>query len=433
MQETPTEVDPQAALASLEARLKETPRAARPLEHAALSYSVGLAYAELPTGDRERNLSRAVASYHRAAEIFWPDRFPVEHARVQNALGSALRDLGRHREAEAAFTRATELLAPGLAPAELGAALNNLGLVRSELGDHQRAIAALRQSVQLFETAREPRQVVMARHNLGQATAAAGDHAAAVQTYDVGIGEADPELVPYQWAMLHHSKGVSLTALGDGPAAADAFTNALRVFTRQRYPFQYALAKNNLGLACAQIGGSTPLRRAVAAYEDALRVLDPRVHRAQWEQAYRNMELAETGLREEGLGMTRTQHFAALVADVEGEARIMLLRERLTEILELPEPRRTESLAELDLVALRLPDSQMRSFTAAWLHVLMELPNDMLLAGLRARLAAHGQIASDEDRALAEEALEDTIQGELLAPQRIRVRDTLTAMGYERR
>ncbi|HVM15287.1 MAG TPA: tetratricopeptide repeat protein [Egibacteraceae bacterium] len=431
MQTTPP-ATPEQKLADLEARLKATPRAARPLEHASLRHSIGLAYAELPSGDRRVNLSRAVASYRQALSLFGPQRFPVEHARVQTALGAALRELGESRQAVEACSRAVELLAGSHAAGELGAALNNLGLARSDLGEHEGAVEALRQAVQVFTAAAESRQRPMALHNLGQAQAAAGDHEAAIETYEQAITETDDESFPYQWALLQHAHGISLTALGEGRQAAGAFEAALGVFTRQRYPFPHALAKNNLGLAYAQLGDVTSLRRALAAYSDALRVLDPRLHRPQWEQTYRNLELAESALEDQGIQATRTEHFVALVASVDDRERLGLLRRRLLDLLSLPEKQRDEQLTEHEVAVLALDDKEARKVTATWLEVLMELPDDMIIPGLQARMTAHTYLSTDEEREAAAEMMEYVISNELLAPQRIRIRDTLEAMGYER-
>lgn len=423
---------PEQKLADLEARLKATPRAARPLEHASLRHSIGLAYAELPSGDRRMNLSRAVASYRQALSLFGPQRFPVEHARVQNALGAALRELGETQAAIDACSRAVDLLAGGHAPGELGAALNNLGLARSDLGQHEEAVSNLHQAVEVFAASSEPRQSSMARHNLGQAQAAAGDHADAVQTYEKAINETDEEALPYQWALLHHARGVSLSALGQGAEAAAAFEASLGVFTRQRYPFPHALAKNNLGLAHAQVGDVTSLRRALAAFSDAVRVLDPRLHRPQWEQTYRNLELTESALEDQGVKATRAEHFVALLAEVDEQERLGLLRRRLLDLLVLPEKQRDEQLAEIEVAVLELVHDAALRVTATWLDVLMELPDDMLLAALQARMTAHGFLPTDEDRRAAAELMEYAISNELLAPQRMRVRDTLETMGYER-
>lgn len=423
---------PEQQLAELEARLKATPRAARPIEHASLRHSIGLAYAELPSGDRNMNLSRAAASYRQALSLFGPRRFPVEHARVQNALGAALRELGQAQDAIDACSRAVDLLAGGHAPGELAAALNNLGLARSDLGQHEEAVASLRQAVEIFTAASEPRQGAMARHNLGQAQAAGGDHAGAVATYEEAISETDDEALPYQWALLQHACGVSLSALGRGQEAAAAFEASLGVFTRQRYPFPHALAKNNLGLAHSQIGDITSLRRGLAACHDALQVLDFRLHKPQWEQTHRNLELIESALEDQGVKATRTEHFVALLGDIEEQERLGLLRRRMLDLLMLPDKQRDERLTELEVAVLGQDREKALRITATWLDVLMELPDDLLVAALKARMTAHSLLPSDEARQDAAELMEYAISNELLAPQRMRVRDTLETMGYER-
>lgn len=423
---------PEQTLADLEARLKATPRASRPLEHASLRHSIGLAYAELPSGDRQLNLSRAVASYRQAASLFGPHRFPVEHARVQAAMGAALRELGQAREAIQACERAVGLLAGGHAPGDLGAALNNLGLARSDLGDHEAAVEALRQAVDVFTAGSEPRQRSMALHNLGQAHAAGGNHEAAVATYEEGLAGTSEESLPYQWALLHHARGVSLSALGRGAEAAEAFDASLGVFTRQRYPFQYALAKNNLGLAHAQVGDVTSLRRALAAFYDAAQTFDFITHREQWEQVQKNLNLTESALAEQGVEGTPTEHFVALLAEVGPDERVRLLRRRLLDLLGLPERQRDERLTELDVAVLALDREHAQALTGVWMEVLMELPDEMLRAALQARMYAHSFLPDDQAREEASELLEHAISNEVQAPQRMRVRDTLESMGYER-
>lgn len=427
-----TTTEPEQVIKDLRARLERTPRTARPLEHAALRYQLGLAYAELPTGERELNLSRAVASYERAAELFSPEHHPAEHARVQSARGAALREIGSAQDAVNACETAVRLLTDAGAPGELGAALNNLGLSRSDLGLHDEAVAALEAAIEAFDEAGEDHQRAMARHNLGHAQAAAGAHEAATASYEQGLDELDVEEAPYQWGLLQHALGVSLSAAGQPERAAEAFAASLRSFTRNRYPFQFALAKNNYGLAWAQVGGTIPLRRAVASYEDALRIFDVRVHRTQWEQVYRNLEMAESALADLGAEGSRAEHFAALLGTLEDETeRTRVLRERLEVYFELPDKQRDDALGELSMAALSLDPEVLARFTAAWLNVLMELPNDNLVQGLQARLTA--QAAADAETAQkANEVLDQTIQTQLLSPQRMRVRDTLEMMGWER-
>ncbi|MGH7425510.1 MAG: hypothetical protein ACREJP_05025, partial [Candidatus Methylomirabilales bacterium] len=229
----------------------------------------------------------------------------------------------------------------------------------------------------------------------------------------------------------HHSLGVAYTGVQDPARAAEAFQQALRVFTRNRFPFQYALSKNNLGLAYAQMGGVPALRRALASYEDALRMLDVRMHREQWEQVYRNMELAESALADLGERRTRSEHLVLLLADEEEEAMMSRMRERLTEYTLMAEPRRSNSLAELNAAVLALPDDGARKVSGGWLHVLMELPHEQFLAGLSSWMRAY-QVYDEAGRERAAEIMDWTVNHELLAPQRIRVRDTLYQLGWER-
>lgn len=160
-------------------------------------------------------------------------------------------------------------------------------------------------------------------------------------------------------------------------------------------------------------------------------ILDVRMHREQWEQVFKNLELAEKGLKELGQQGTRAEHFVRLLGQEDDQTMVNRFRERLSEYTTLPDPRRVEALAELDVAMLGLPDDQASRLTNSWLSILMELPHEQFLAGLQARMIAHGTLGG-EARERAVRILDNTIQNELLAPQRIRVRDTLYSIGYER-
>src|SRR5712675_1648417 len=108
-----------------------------------------------------------------------------------------------------------------------------------------------------------------------------------------------------------------------------------------------------------------------------------------------------------------------------------MLRERIEYFLRLPEPSRSEELAELDRAVLALNEQGAWRVTATWLNVLMELPNDAMVAALHARLAAH-EALDPEARKRAEWMLDTVITQELASPQRVRVRDTLSMLGHER-
>ena len=94
--------DRQSIIRSLEEQLARTSRADRPYEHAAVSYRLGMAYAE-STGTQTDGLRRALAHFDTAAAIFDPRFDPVEHARVLNAAGAVHRGLGNRKKAAELF------------------------------------------------------------------------------------------------------------------------------------------------------------------------------------------------------------------------------------------------------------------------------------------------------------------------------------------
>ena len=430
---------------SLEAQLAQTPRSSRPYEHAALAYRLGLAYAESPMGSAADGLRKALACYDVAAAIFDPRFDPVEHARVINAAGAAQRSLGDPRRAAALFHKAAGLLEGKGRDGERAAALNNLGLARTELGELEPAVEAFDDALELFDasTAEGRRGRVATLHNRGQAHAAMPGEAgqeAALADFEQARADLDPDEAPYHHGLVNHSMGVVCSALAAlRPSereplleeAVQAFSESLTVFTRTAFPFQYALDKHNLGLAYASLGGAANLRRALACFEDAVAMLDTRVHADAWRQAYASLERTEKEL--DGLfpGMGRADHFAALVGGTRRDDRAGLIRERLVRLLELPEPTRRSALAELALASARLGGARARAVIEAELGALMELPNEHLETALRARLEAHARLAEPE-REEADRALDAAIGEALQGPQRIFVRDFLYSLDWER-
>jgi tetratricopeptide (TPR) repeat protein len=424
----------QEIIQEMEVRLRKTPKLNKPLEHALIRYQLGLAYVESPIGTRRVNFVKAQESLKEALSLFNPIKQHMEYTRTRNALGVVLRELGKKEDAVEAFREAAERFADSTHRGERGGALNNLGLTLAELGRTPEAVTAYDEALRAFQGDPFVRQRISVLYNLGQAHGApeTGDGPErALAIYQQALELADPEQMPDQWALLHHARGVALTGLGRCPEAVEAFRLALKVFTRPRFPLHHALAKNNLGLAYAQVGDRPSLRRAVAAFEGALRVFDLRLHRREYKEAYRNLEVAESALTELGEPGGRADYFARVLEESPDDERLEMLRERIEDYLHFPEPRRSEELTELEGAVLALDELGAWHVTATWLNVLMELPNEALVAGLHARLAAH-EALDPQARKKAEWMLDMVITQELLSPQRVRVRDTLVTMGYER-
>lgn len=412
-----------------------------------VAYRLGLAHAETPAGRPEAGLRTALSYYDVAAAIFNPRHDPIEHARVLNAAGAAHRSLGDRERAAELFERAAGLLHGRDRDGERAAVLNNLGLVRTELGRIELAIEACDEAVELFDagTPEGRRGRVATLHSRGMASAALDTDEGletALADYRRATNELDPDEAPYHHGLVHHSLGVTYSALAArrpderarllGEAVA-AFRESLTVFTRDGFPFQHALVKHNLGLAWAGMGGTANLRRALASFEDAVALFDPRLHAEPWQQSFASLERVEKELASSSPeGQTRATSFVALLLVAGADERLALLKERLIAIMARPEENRRRSLVELALASAQLGFDDARKVMDAELSVLIELPTEQLGYGLQARFDANrrlqeGDVRDDADRAL-DQAVSDALQG----PQRIAVRDFLYSIGWER-
>ncbi len=437
--------DRQGVIDALTKQLAATPRVSRPYEHATIAYRLGLAHAETAGANPGENLRKALASYDVAAAIFDPRFDPVHHARVLNAAGAAHRSLGNREKATELWQKAVGLLEAEGTDNERAAVYNNLGLARTEMGDPSAAVEAFDMAVELFDTteAEGRRGQLAALHNRSQAHSAMGtDEGLELALADLEEARAalDLEEAPLHHAMIEHSVGVTCSALAVRRSderqsfyteAVRAFEESLRVFTRTDFPFQHALAKHNLGLAFAGLGGTPNLRRALAAFEDSVAVLDPRLQADAWRQVYASLERVERQLGEVVPGATRTEHFAALVAGVKDEEREALMKERLLRYFVLPEKQLMTALADLALAVAKLGHERAYPVLETELLVVMEQPKDFHAITLQAIHEAHRRIDDEELRSQADQALDQAIGG-LGGVQRIHVRDYLYSIGWER-
>jgi tetratricopeptide (TPR) repeat protein len=445
--EQTTTVDHRATIEGLEKQLAATSRATRPHEHAVLAYRLGLAYAESPTGNPAETLRKALAFYDVAAAIFDPRFEPVHHARVLNAAGAAHRGLGDRRKAAELFEKAVALFAEGGNDNERAAAYNNLGLCRTEMGQPAAGVEAFDAAIPLFDAYSDEgkRGVISTLHNRGQAHTALNTEEGlelALADFEEARGMIDPDANPLHHGMVEHSVGVTCSALAklspdDGrPAflqeAIRAFNNSLQVFTRTSFPYYHALVKHNLGLAHESLGGTANLRRALGCFEDALAVLDTRLHAEVWKQAYASLERVEKALAAVAPGMTRIDHFAALLAVAGMEERIILVRERVFRLLAQPAPTNMTGVAELVRAIGLLGYDDARKIDEALMKLVIELPQDQQSLALRAIIAGNASIEDEDLRLDADRAIDQSIGDALGGPQRVAVRDFMAAEGWER-
>lgn len=441
----PAARSPAQSVAALTERFEALDRVGEADAWATAAYRLGMATAEQPTAHPEAALRSALELYRQAGEVFTANRAPVEHARVLNAAGSAHRMLGDIRTAARLFREALSLMADRGVESEEASVWNNLGLVLSEGGRFDDSVAAFSRSLGLVHggTDEAVRTQLATQHNLGQAHMARGGldgSTAAVEVLRDASATARNTASSMHTGLIDHSLGVALKALATlDQAAADAhidgaveaFQRCLTIFTSVGFPMHHAIAKHNLGHALAERSDIESKQQALAYYEDALNLFDPRIHQAHWSEAFQNADKVEAQLSELVPGSTRADHIASLAGGMGDDERLMFLRQRLIQLERVPEEHRQDRMTAFAYAVINQPATSFVATLQTMITVLMELPESLLESALRSQLRAHGMLDPHDQRA-ADFVLDEAINARLFGPQRIRVRDILEDIGWDR-
>lgn len=436
-------------LTELQAGLEAEDLARDPDRWAIAAYRLALARSELAT--TPDSIHQCLQLLDKAARVLTADRAPLEHSRIQTARGNCFRTLGRSDLAAEAFASATKLLPGRGEPVEVAASLVNVGLAATEQGRNTDAVAALDSAIELLHRMQEDDRLADAPDSewartlgaafVNRAQAHQGSPQARPATVAADYQAAIAVLAPAspQAAMAWH--GLAATQLGISliEPAIESLEHALAALPATSFPFQHAIARHSLAVALErrqqnpvdeetgdeQPGDEHDLARAVHHVEAALAIFDPRLHPAQWQTASTTLGRLEA----QAGGAGRTELVVALLADhesvTEGE-RQRVLRDRLGRLVDVPPVRTQAELGDLCRVVSRLDPDRFQSVIEDLVSVLMELPDPVLDAACQALATA---IGADEDRS---RAVDTAIQQRLFGPQRVRVRDLLSAYGWRR-
>jgi tetratricopeptide (TPR) repeat protein len=273
----------------------------------AMQNSLGVAYQNLPSGDRRENLRRAVAAYRETLKYHTREVSEQAYAVTQHNLGTAYADLAQIEDraenlwrAVAAYQEALKYRTPEDAPLAYAATQGVLGLAYRYLAgiedraDNLRlAIRAHQAALAFYTPDAHPLDYAATQNNLGNAyrdLAAVDDHAEnlrrAVAAYQEALRYRTADSEPMAYAATQNNLGTAYRALAAEEDAASnlrravaAFENALRYYTPHHDPLDYAATRSNLGSAyraLAHIEDETAnLDRALAAFEDALHYCTP--------------------------------------------------------------------------------------------------------------------------------------------------------------
>ncbi len=265
---------------------------AHPVDWATTQNNLGVAWADLPTGDRGENLGNAIACYTAALGVRTRGAHPVAWAATQNNLGNAwlympTGDRGENLgKAIACYTAALEVRTREAHPVAWAATQNNLGnawqfMPTGDRGENLRkAIACYTSALEVRTHEAHPVDWAMNQNNLGSAwqslpTGDRGENLGkAIDCYTVALEVHTREAHPLGWAANENNLGNAWQSLPTGDRgenlgrAIACYTAALGVSTREAHPVDWAKTRFNLGLTYAIRagigGGGADLRLAVA-------------------------------------------------------------------------------------------------------------------------------------------------------------------------
>jgi predicted ATPase len=250
--------------------------------------NLGVAYRNLPTGDRSENLANAIACYEAVLRVWTERDFPADWAMTQNNLGVAYSDLPtgdlseNFAKAIACYEAALRVRTERDFPADWAMTQNNLGIVYSEMPAGDRS------------------------ENLANAIAC----------YEAALRVWTERDFPANWATTQNNLGIAYRNLPAGDRsenlanAISCYEAALRVWTERDFPADWATAQNNLGNAYSNLptgDRSENFAKAIACYEAALRVWSERDFPEKWAVTQYNLGRAHEEMELDVPGQHRQQ------------------------------------------------------------------------------------------------------------------------------
>ncbi len=177
----------QRAIACYEAALRVRTERDYPAQWAMTQNNLGVAWSDVPTGDRGENLQRAIAYYEAALRVRTERDYPADWAMTQNNLGNAWSDLptgdrGENvQRAMACYEAALQVYTERDYPADWAMTHFNLALLCEELPsgdaaqDLARALSHGENALRGFQAAGMPREVDKAKRLMARLKAKLDD------------------------------------------------------------------------------------------------------------------------------------------------------------------------------------------------------------------------------------------------------------------
>ncbi|BAY91965.1 MULTISPECIES: CHAT domain-containing protein [unclassified Tolypothrix] len=240
-----------------------------PKEWANIQLNIGDYYDVNHTGDRAKNLEKAIHSYTQALQVFSPETYPEEWGKVQQHLGNSYLRRIRGDEAENiesaidCFTQALQVRTQQHLPEAWAKTKSYLGIAfrRRIDGDKSEnlelSLQHCQDALQVDIRARDPHlwaeiQLHLATVYVDRMRGSKTENIKqAIFYFQQALQEYTPERNPEFCGLTHMELGIAYGGIQDFEKAIYHFQEALQVCTRDRFPERWADIQHNLGGAYA--------------------------------------------------------------------------------------------------------------------------------------------------------------------------------------
>ncbi|MGE3107111.1 MAG: hypothetical protein AB7G11_05175 [Phycisphaerales bacterium] len=285
-------------------------------ELGAAQNGLAIAWAEMPIGEREQNLAKAIKVFEANLSVYTREADPTNWAMTQHNLGNVWQDMPTGNRAEnigkaiAAYEAALTIRTREAAPQDWAATQNGVACAWTNMptGDVSenvmKGIRAYEAALTVRTREAAPFDWAMTQHNLGTAwrrvrTGERGKNLArAIAAYESAVTVRTRDAAPFAWATTQNDLGLAWSEMPTGDRtgnltrAISSYRSALSVRTREAAPFDWAATQNNLGIALAAMptgDRAENLTKAMEAYTAAETVLTREAAPFDWAMIQNNL------------------------------------------------------------------------------------------------------------------------------------------------
>lgn len=285
---------------------------------ASIWVKLGLAYRDLPVGDKAVNFLQAITCYKRALRFQTPETAPLDYAQTQMNIGLAYHELAAEDQADAllqaiaCFQEALRFLTEETDPYNYALLQSYLGSAYHDLETDNRpthvmqAIACYEEALRFWTPETAPFEYAITQNNLGSAhrNLPSGNKMAnlrqAITCHREALRFITPKEVPFEYALVQRNLGNAYGDLLTGKRAEnlcqaiDCSQEALKYFSAENNPYAYASTQSSLASAYRDLtlgNREKNLQKALECCQEALRVFTPNTWPLDYAQTLNNLGL----------------------------------------------------------------------------------------------------------------------------------------------